>query len=403
MGAMSDNKFDVVIVGAGIAGAALANLLANTGLSVAIVDAGQVPMSEPSRTSEFSDIDARVLALTEASKDVFEKAGVWSAVEAKGVSPYKEMTVWDAEGTGTLSFDCADVDKNALGYIVENRVLVWALQQQLLKTSTTLFSGQRLQAIAYQNGAVTIDLEGGLQLSAQLLVGADGAASMVRVAMGGDCHIIDNKQKAIVCHIETQRNHGDMARQRFLSTGPLALLPVADVGENVSSIVWSCDTDYADELLALSDTEFCERLSAAAESVLGDVLAATPRLAFPLVARHAVDYTAANTVLIGDAAHVVHPLAGQGINLGLSDVAVLAEQLTKAVAKGLRVSNVRALAAYQRHRRGDNLRMIALTQTFRHLFSGDALPVRWIRNFGMNTVDGQPALKRAIIKQAMGL
>ena len=221
--------------------------------------------------------------------------------------------------------------------------------------------------------------------------------------IGIETHQIDNRQTAIVCHIETALAHNDTARQRFLSTGPLALLPVAAVGANVCSIVWSCDKAYADTLLSLSDADFCGALTVASEGVLGRINTATKRLSFPLVARHAVSYTEANTVLLGDAAHVVHPLAGQGINLGLSDVDSLAQQLQRAVSKGIDISEPRVLAAYQRHRRGDNLRMIALTQTFKHLFAGDALPVRWLRNAGMNKLNDQTALKRIIIKQAMGI
>lgn len=400
---MATNEYDIVIAGAGIAGTALACLLADTGLRIALVDAGPVPIAEPEAAFNYGTIDARVLALTAASKTVLEAAGVWSQVQAKGVSAYTAMQVWDAEGTGTLDFDCAEVDAPALGWIVENRVLVWALQQRVVQSNVSVFAQQPVAAIGYEQDVAKVDLADGTCLRAPLLVGADGANSMVREATGVQVHSIDNRQQAIVCHIETQGLHDAVARQRFLATGPLALLPVGAVAPNVSSIVWSCDNAYAKSLLALDDATFCEQLTRASEGVLGAVQGATKRLSFPLIARHAQAYIAPNTALIGDAAHVVHPLAGQGINLGLSDVAALGALLQTAAAKALPVNRHKLLAAYQRQRRGDNVRMIALTQSLRHLFARDALAIRWLRNQGMNTINSQPAIKRAIIKQAMGI
>lgn len=396
---METLDYDVVIVGAGIAGASLACFLAASKLKVAIVDAAKIAPQQPKPAQHYADVDPRVLALTGASRELLTALQVWPEIAALGVSPYRTMEVWDADGTGLVEFDCADVSRTELGSIVENRVLVWSLQQRLKHLGVSCYEECRVTSMA----AGDVALDSGRILSATLIVGADGANSSIRQLANIGVHSHDSQQKAIVCNIETELPHNEVARQRFLSTGPLAFLPVGAVADNVCSIVWSLDSDCADDYLNMDDEAFKQALAEAFEHRLGRVLQVSRRFAFPLIAKHARQYVSASVLLIGDAAHVIHPLAGQGINLGLQDVKALSRILIDAANRGIAIDSERVLAAYQRARRGENLKMLALMQGFKSLFGRRELSLRWLRNSGMRFVNSQAKLKRAIIKQAIGL
>jgi 2-octaprenylphenol hydroxylase len=233
-------------------------------------------------------------------------------------------------------------------------------------------------------------------------VAADGALSPTRELLGLRTREWDYGHRAIVTTARFERGHAHTAWQRFLPTGPLALLPLASASGRLCSIVWSIDEDEADALLAKDDEAFAAALTTASEAVLGAATDCSPRRAFPLRQRHAVDYVLPGAALVGDAAHSIHPLAGQGINLGLSDVNVLAEELRRALDRGLAPGRLDVLKRYQRRRKGDNLRMMAAMDGFKRLFEQDAPPLRWLRNAGMRGVGAMPALKRRIIREAMG-
>jgi 2-octaprenylphenol hydroxylase len=403
---VAEHVFDVTIVGAGIAGSALAAALTGHGLSIALVEARPLPTgcSEPAPGLE--GFDPRVSALTPRSQAFLERLGAWAGVTAVRACPYRHMTVWDAEGTGAIDFDVDEIGAPALGTIVENRVLVEALVARFRGApDITVRAPEAVDRVVREGSQVVLELAGGDTLRSKLVVAADGALSPLREALGFRTREWDYGHRAIVATVQLERSHDATAWQRFLPTGPLALLPLPD-GEDGShrcSIVWSVEEARAEELLALDDAGFCAALGAASEHRLGAVLASTRRLAFPLRQRHAVDYIAPGVALVADAAHTIHPLAGQGINLGLADVEVLASQVLRAAERGLDPGRLDVLRRYQRERKGDNLLMMAAMEGFKRLFGARALPVRWLRNSGLRLVDGAVPLKRELIRQAMGV
>ncbi|MAT92576.1 MAG: 2-octaprenyl-3-methyl-6-methoxy-1,4-benzoquinol hydroxylase [Halioglobus sp.] len=397
-------QFDVVVVGAGIAGASLALALSGQGLAIALVEARPLappPLPAPLEVAAF---DPRVSALTPRSRQLLDSLGAWRGIEDYRHCAYRHMTVWDAQGTGRIDFDRDEVDAPALGYIVENRAIVAALLDRVAGAADIHCHGEATLAACRREGVRTrVELADGRCLSAQLVVAADGALSTLRDLLEFRTREWDYGHRAIVASIETARGHRHTAWQRFLPSGPLALLPLPGAGERFCSIVWSIDEELADDLLGLDDAEFCRELARASEACLGAVLACSPRRHFPLRQRHAVDYVQAGAALVGDAAHTIHPLAGQGINLGLQDVAVLAEEILAGARRDVSPGQLELLRRYQRRRKGENLLMMGAMDGFKRLFEQDALPLRWLRNNGMRGVDRLPLLKHQLMRHAMGI
>lgn len=398
--------YDVVVIGGGIAGASLALALRDQGMRIALVEARAFAQDPLPAASGVNDFDLRVSALTPRSQHFLEGLGAWDAIAGYRLCTYRHMTVWDAQGTGQIEFDESEVDGAALGHIVENRAIVHALTAQLLKApDIAALEGCSLERCETQDdGDVHVTLSNGSELSTPLLVAADGALSRVRELFEFETREWDYGHRAIVATIATERAHEDTAWQSFSPDGPLALLPLPSVGdEHRVSIVWSQRDEVADALLEADDDTFCARLTEAAEGRLGDVLACSGRAAFPLRQRHAVDYVKPGIALVGDAAHTIHPLAGQGINLGLQDVAVLAEEVIAARERGAPIGSLAVLQRYQRRRKGDNLLMMAAMDGFKRLFEQPALPVRWLRNTGMRALDKLLPVKSQVMRHAMGL
>ena len=395
---------DVAIVGGGIAGLALAAALGDGGQRIDVIEAHPLPAMPASGNATPADFDVRVSALTPKSVAFLDALGAWDDVVAYRHCPYRHMTVWDADGTGRIDFDAEEVAAACLGSIVENRVLVAALGASLRERSgVAVRAPARLVDLRAREGGYDLSLDDGTRLACRLLVAADGALSPTRDLLGLRTREWDYGHRAIVTTAAFEASHRHTAWQRFLATGPLALLPLPGDGDRLCSIVWSIDDDQADGLLALDDAAFASALAQASEGVLGAVTACAPRRAFPLRQRHAVDYVLPGAALVGDAAHTIHPLAGQGVNLGLGDVAVLAEEVRRAVDRGLAPGRIDVLRRYQRRRKGENLRMMAAMDGFKRLFGEDAMPVRWLRNAGLRGVASLPALKRRIIREAMGV
>lgn len=401
------NEFDVAIIGAGIAGLALANALDNSGLKVVLLEAGSFNNQPPAVENSITGFDARVSALTVGSLQFLQKLGVWPAIEQLRAQHFDRMQVWDGEGTGQISFSAAEISVPELGYIVENRVLVYSLLENLAMSSNVkLLDNARIQDIQ-----TLTELDGIKQnivlaernIVAKLIVGADGAQSFVRDHYGFKTREWDYGHHAIVCTVKTEKPHDCTAWQRFMQTGPVALLPLAGESQQYCSIVWSAESELAEDLVYLDDQPFCEQLTRATESVLGNIEAASPRFAIALRQRHAVDYVQPGVALIADAAHTIHPLAGLGINLGLQDVAVLAEELLRAAARDYPVGDIRVLSRYQRRRKGENLLVMSAMEGFKRLFEQKALPLLWLRNKGMSGVGKLSPLKRQIMKQVMGV
>ncbi len=405
---MSGPEFDVVIVGGGIAGAALARALSAGDLRLALVEARPVAtagIGDLGDAGAAADFDSRVSAITPASQSFLADIGAWDAIARARLCPYQRMDVWDADGTGRIEFTASEVDATCLGHIIENRLLTAALLQDLdARPGLTLFSPARLETMAREDQAVSLTLDDGRELTTALLVAADGALSPVRELAEFRTREWDYGHQALVATLETERDHGATAYQRFLSTGPLAFLPLPGVDDrHFCSIVWSAEPALAEHLLAMDDGEFAVAASEAIEGRLGAVLDCSPRTAFPLRQRHAVDYVKPGLALVGDAAHTIHPLAGQGINLGLADVSVLAEEVLAAHGRGAAIGELAVLGRYQRRRKGENLAMMAAMDGFKRLFGERRLPVRWLRNQGMQWVGRSGALKQQLMRHAMGV
>lgn len=398
-------RFDIIVVGAGLAGAAFALAMADQPLRIALLDAQQERLGWPPLDETVMDYDPRVSALTEASRRFLQSLGAWSEVAQRRVCGYQEMTVWDAEGTGEIHFCADEVGELALGHIAENRLVTAALHNRLRDTSVKLLFNSPVAAWLRKGDVGQLQLGDGRVLEAPLIVAADGANSRLRDWGGFQTREWDYQHHAIVCTVETEKPHRATAWQRFLPQGPLAFLPLPDAeGEQrFSSIVWSASPDFAEALMAMDDAAFCRALCQHFEGRLGEVLATSRRVRFPLRQRHALRYFQQGIVLIGDAAHTIHPLAGQGINLGFADAQVLAEECQRALERGMALSDELLLSRYQRRRKGENLAMMAAMEGFQSLFASQALPLRLLRNAGMNWLDRALPIKRQIVARAMGL
>ena len=399
-------QFDIAIVGAGIAGAALAVALSGKGLSIALIESQPLNTAALPTGCSLQDFDPRVSALTPRSRAFLQQLGAWQSIVDYRHCAYHHMTVWDAEGTGDIEFDCAEVKLPELGHIVENRVIIRALLAKVEAASDiSLLQPVALRTCARLNASrMRLELEDGGALEVDLLVAADGALSRVRTMMAFESREWNYGHHAIVATVEVARSHENTAWQRFLPTGPLALLPLpSEDGRHYCSIVWSVQEHLIDDLLALEEQPFRAALESAIEGRIGTVIDITDRFAFPLRQRHAVDYVQSGVALVADAAHTIHPLAGQGINLGLQDIAVLAEEILAGHARGVSPGQLQLLRRYQRRRKGDNLLMMTAMDSFKRLFEQQSLPVRWLRNAGMRIVGQIPPLKQQLLRHAMGL
>ena len=403
---------DIVIAGGGPVGLALACALASSGLEIVVIDAGESGPSLKSLAATAGEpvFDPRVSALTVSTQQLLAQLGAWDAITAVRASPYLDMAVWDGEGTGAIHFSAADIHADNLGYIVENRLVTAALADRAATSKAiTLMQGESVASAQNTGNAsapVSVGLAGGSSVQASLLVGADGARSLVREQGGFVLRQWDYGHQAIVTTVKTARGHQDTAWQRFMHSGPLAFLPLylpGDKTRQYCSIVWSCVTDKAQELVAMDDIAFRQALGAAFEFRLGEILAVDERTSFPLWQRHVTDYVHDHVALVGDAAHTIHPLAGQGVNLGFADVQVLADVILQALARGEDYASHQVLSRYQRRRKGANLAMMAAMEGFKRLFGTQDLALTWLRNAGLNLADGLPMVKQRLMRQAMGL
>ena len=395
---------DIVIAGAGMIGAALACrlLLRQPALRIAIVEP-QIFKPGYSPTS----FDPRVVALTAASRDLLQEIGVWSAITSHRYCAYTHMEVWDGEGTGHIHFDCSDVAEAALGYIVENSIVLEALLDRLKNAPVSFHCPASVSAINLPAGSdpALVILDDSSSMTTSLIVATDGAHSSVRKLANLETREWSYGHTAIICTVQTEKSHDFTARQSFTRHGPLAFLPLQDQSGDTHhcSIVWSVSPDYANTLLALTDDDFAAVLAGAFEHRLGKICHIAPRHSFPLQQRHCKEYYKPGLVVAGDAAHTIHPLAGQGVNLGFQDVLALSDEIDRAMERGIPFSDVSILQRYQRRRMGPNLAMMGAMEGFKQLFSRGELPLHWLRNEGMNQLDQMPFIKRQLIRQAMGL
>ncbi|MBX9714720.1 MAG: 2-octaprenyl-3-methyl-6-methoxy-1,4-benzoquinol hydroxylase [Pseudomonadaceae bacterium] len=395
-------RADLIIVGAGMVGSALALALQHSGLQILLLDGGPLSVKPFDQSAAF---EPRVSALSAASQRILERLGAWDGIAARRTSPYGEMQVWDGSGTGQVHFSAASVHAEVLGHIVENRVVQDGLLDALYEADLGLLPGARLEQLRRSGDDWLLTLTDGRELRAPLVIAADGANSAVRRLAGCATREWDYLHHAIVTSVRCSKPHQQTAWQRFTDDGPLAFLPLAkaDDAEHWCSIVWSTTPAEAERLMALDDAAFCHELGKAFEWRLGEVLESDPRHCIPLRQRHAKRYVEPGLALIGDAAHTIHPLAGQGVNLGFLDAAVLAEVLLHALERGENLADIKVLGRFERRRMPHNLAMMAAMEGFERLFQADPLPLRWLRNSGLNLVDGANEAKALFVRQALGL
>jgi 2-octaprenylphenol hydroxylase len=400
MTALGNRGFDAVIVGAGVVGAVMASLLAARRLSAPgrvalIADAFAPAATKP-------DWDLRVFALSRASERLLKACGIWNTLPAQRVFAYERMCVWDARGEaggkGSVTFDCAEIGEPNLGYIVDGHDLQRQCLQAARSCGTVLIEGT-VEAIDAGGSGVSIRLSDGREVRGELLIGADGINSKTRELLGVGTAGHGYHQDALVAHVRTSKPHRSTAWQRFIDTGPVAFLPLPD---GRSSIVWSVSLPEAARLRALDDAAFGSALTAAGGAVLGDCELSSSRLSFPLKLQYALDYVRPRAVLLGDAAHVVHPLAGQGLNLGLLDCAVLAEVLGETGSAGY-FGEHRLLRRYERRRRSENLLAVTALDGLERLFSSVDPVSAALRGAGLHAVDQLPYVKHTFARTALGL
>ncbi|MFZ1643391.1 MAG: UbiH/UbiF/VisC/COQ6 family ubiquinone biosynthesis hydroxylase [Candidatus Contendobacter sp.] len=394
---MTHTDYDLIIAGGGMVGSALACALGDTDLKIALLEGTPLERVRPGE-----DLDSRVSAISRASQRIFAAVGAWDGMTAWRVSPFRDMRVWDATGFGNIHFDSAALGEPLLGWIIENRVIQFALLERARQLpAVNLLCPVALEtAQALEKDLWRVRLNDGREFTTRLLVGADGASSKVRQLAGIETGGWGYGQNAVVANVRGAEPHRETAWQRFLPTGPLAFLPLHD---GRCSIVWATTPEQADVLLALDEGDFGAALAAAFDRRLGAIVEVGPRAAFPLRLQHAHAYVKPGLALIGDAAHVIHPLAGQGVNLGLLDAATLAEVVLDALAAGHDFGALKVLRRYERWRKGDNVLMLGLMDGFKRLFGASLPPVRLLRNVGLNLTDAAGPLKNLIARRAMGL
>lgn len=385
--------YDVIIVGGGMVGSTLAVALTEqSNIKVALIEAHQGALM-----SENDEPELRVSALTRASEMLLKNLNIWPQLMPNRISTFTDMKVWETTTKSPLHFDSADIGEPLLGHIIENRHLQQACLTRCSQIANIDFLCPTKPLSRTGN---TLVLEDGRVLTADLIVAADGAQSPLRVWSGIASQGWDYQQTAIVCTVTTEYAHNKTARQRFLPEGPLAFLPLAN--SHQCSIVWTNSTEEAELLCQLDDDRFRDILAKAFQSTLGEIITVSPRARFPLKLRHADHYVETGFALVGDAAHTIHPLAGQGVNIGLLDAATLAEIVLEAHHKGRNIGSLHTLNKYQRRRKADNLIMQLTMDAFKRAFGSDLAPIRWARRFGLETVNKHALLKKLFMRQAAG-
>lgn len=395
---MSERQPDVVVVGAGLVGSLAALLLARAcpDLRITVIEPAW-----PAPLADDAPYDLRVSALTPATLALFSRLGLDQALAARRQCRYTRMQVWDGDGTGRVTFTAREASLPALGSLIENRQVQTVLGEALRREpAITLRCPARLDDLLALRHGWRLTLADGEALETPLVIVADGAQSPARALAGITTRDHDYDQHGLVCTVRTAAPHEGTAWQRFLATGPLAFLPLADAHH--CSIVWTLPAAEAVRLRDLPAPDFAQALARAFEHRLGAVEVVGPRASYPLLARHADRYTLPGLALIGDAAHSIHPLAGQGVNLGFADAAALVDALAASRNAGLPLAHARGLDRYSRVRRGENAVMLQAMTGFERLFASDDLHLRILRNAGLNLVDRLPPVRQAIIRRAAG-
>ncbi len=396
--------FDIAICGAGMVGATLAGLLQADRhlreLRIALIES-HFPAQPPG-----NDVDIRVSAISRASQRILSHAGAWQHLQPIQRAAYGDMVVWDAQNAAdsaaALRFSSSALGEPDLGHIIANNCLQWAALEVLQGEQITRFAAG-VTSIALDADAARITLSDGRRCTARLVVGADGARSVSRDCAGINAFVWPYQQSALVTHVRTARAHQQTAWQRFLPTGPIAFLPLND---GRSSIVWTTTPERAAELLHMDESQLAQQIEAAFDHTLGEVSIAAPRAAFPLQLAQVDEYCRQRFVLVGDAAHSMHPLAGQGVNLGLMDAASLVQILSEARQAGAALdalAELRVLRRYERWRKTENSFALGLVDALNRLFSNEQRGTGVLRRTGLRLVQQLPLAKQALMMRALGL
>lgn len=407
---MTEKMYDVLIVGGGMVGAAIATALGQQGISVAVFD-----RSLPEPLSDKAPPELRVSALSYASEQILRNLGAWSYIKSLRACPYRQMAVWEklhlprgkevASRPNKTLFDAASINHPQLGFIVENRVTQLGLLQAMKACDCVqLFCPAQLESINVISGKPEITLVSGQKFSGDLLVGADGANSWVREVASLGLEQKDYEQQCLVATVEIEGGCQDITWQAFTPTGPEAFLPLPDIdGRSYGSVVWYNLPEQVQRLKSLPDEAFIAELSKTFPIELPVIKKVLERGAFPLARRHALDYCRQGVVLVGDAAHTINPLAGQGVNLGFQDAAWLAQVVSEAIKERENPGDVKVLTRYANIRRFENQKMMSLMDGFYHTFSNNNKPLKLIRNIGLAVAGNASLIIKPVMKYAMGL
>ncbi|WP_269790190.1 UbiH/UbiF family hydroxylase [Stenotrophomonas sp. Iso1] len=387
-------QWDAVIVGGGVVGGACALALAKEGLQVALVEGREPPQWSSQRP------DLRVFAFAADNAGLLESLGVWSQVERGHARAYRRMRVWDAAGGGDLTFDADTLGRRELGWIVENGLLVDRLWAALPAAGVQLYCPARVESMEQDAQGVRLRLDDGRRVEASIAIAADGAESTLRTLAGLDVSWHDYGQRGVVAYVDSDLPNEDTAWQRFLDTGPLAVLPY---DKRRSSIVWTLPDAEAERVLALDDDRFNRELTNAFAGRLGQMRVVSPRAAFPLRRQLAKNYVAGRVITLGDAAHVVHPLAGQGVNLGLRDVAGLRDLVRTALQRRQDWSAPHRLQRWARTRRSENTVAAYSFDAINKVFSNDEMHLTLARGALLGLAGRMPPLLSLFWKRASGL
>jgi 2-octaprenylphenol hydroxylase len=392
--AKQNKEFDIVVVGGGMVGCTTAALFARQGLEVCLINSAMLAQwnaHEP---------HPRVSAINIASMNLFQNLGIWQTLVERGVSPYRDMVVWENGSEASISFSASEMGLPALGYIVQNNVIVGTLADKLRQNYNVSVMENTTLEDCRQEGEGLILSTNNSPVQCKLLVGADGAHSSVRQISGIDTTFHDFRQDAIVTTVVLEKDHLQTAWQSFLPTGPVAMLPLSD---GRCSIVWSCDRDYADEVMNMDDDNFCGALTGCFQQHLGRVLECEKRIRFPLKQHHVTRYINRSTALVGDAAHITHPLAGLGANIGFLDAAALVEVVATANLKGRHLAGQPTLRRYERWRKGENTLVLEVMKGFKNTFGSTITPVKSARRLGLTIANEVTPLKHILARYAMGI
>ena len=391
---MNDSS-DIIIVGGGMVGACMALAAAREGFQVTLLEPRQ-----PSFDWTGDDFDIRVSALTRTSETILRNLDVWQGMQQRRVTAYENMHVWDRKGFGEVHFAAEDVGEPNLGHIVENRVIVASLWEQIThQANIKHVADVEIVSIEREGDQTKLIASNDDVLSASLVIGADGARSSVRELVGLTASTSSYDQEGVVCTVKAEQGNASTAWQRFMPTGPLALLPM---NEEYFSIVWSTSPEQAQSLVNASEESFNQALTQASEAVCGKLSVVGDRAAFPLRKLKAERYVLDGVALIGDAAHVIHPLAGQGVNLGFLDAAMLMDVLTEARAHRESIGAMGVLRRYERARKGHNLAVQSAMDGIKHLFSNNNPALSLIRNLGLGVAHHVSPLRRQFERVALG-